>query len=226
MNTSASRSILAVLLPFASALTLAACASAPAPHSYHAYSEGTRKPYVEYDSGSLLMLNSEQMNALVMKKIKKAQEIQKKQEVNDDEGLAAEPAAVDQLKDATRIVFARPDQDGSREHTFVRLRRELTDLNALDSVLRDLSAESINALRDGSPNSAREQATYIVVLENLMAEIKPEVSTNPAFKKIVEGIRDADIEIPDKVRSQQLLRSMNKPVSPSETAAKIVPKKK
>lgn len=222
MNTSAPRSILAAILP----LALAACASSgPPPHSYHAYSSGTSKPYVEYDSGSLLMLNAEQMNSLVMKKIKKAQEIQKKQDVNDDDGLAAEPAAIDQLKDATRIVLARPDQDGSREHTFARLRRELSDLNALEGVLNDLTKESLTALRKDSPNSAREQATYIFVLENMMAEIKPEVSQNSAFKKIIEEIRDANIEISEKVRSQQLLRAMNRPVSPSETAAKILPKK-
>lgn len=171
-------------------------------------------------------MNAEQMNALVVKKIKKAQEIQKKQEVNDDEGLTAEPAAIEQLKDATRLVFARPDQDGSREHTFARLRRELSDMGALEGVLQSLTTESLAALRTDAPNTPREQATYIFVLENMMAEIRPEVSSNAQFKKIVEDIRDAHIEIGEKVRSQQLLRSMNKPVSPSETAARILPKKK
>lgn len=172
------------------------------------------------------MMNAEQMNALVVKKIKKAQEIQKQQEVNDDEGLKVEPAAIDQLKDATRLVFARPDQDGSREHTFARLRRELTDLNALEEVLNSLTKESLDALKDDSTNTPREKATYIFVLENMMAEIKPEVSTNTQFKKIIEDIRDAKIEISEKVRNQQLLRSMNKPISPSETATRILPKKK
>lgn len=204
-----------------------ACASSPStPHSYQGYSQGTHKPYVEYDSASLQMMNAEQMNALVVKKIKKAQEIQKKQEVNDDEGLTAEPAAIEQLKDATRLVFARPDQDGSREHTFARLRRELSDMGALEGVLQSLTTESLAALRTDAPNTPREQATYIFVLENMMAEIRPEVSSNAQFKKIVEDIRDAHIEIGEKVRSQQLLRSMNKPVSPSETAARILPKKK
>ena len=191
-----------------------------------------RSPYptsaqsrAEYDSASLQLLNAEQMNAIVVKKIKRAEEIQKKQDVDDDRGIVAEPEAIDQLRDATRIVFARPDQDGSRERTFARLRRELTDLNALEDVLKSIATEGIEALKHPDRHSPREQGTYIVVLENLMAEVKPEISSNPTFKKIVETIRDAKIELTDEVRNQQLLRSMNRPVSPSETAAKNLPKK-
>ena len=202
-------------------LSLAACTSEPVSES--AGSGG--KTNVEYDSASLQMTNAEQMNAMVMKKIKRAQAIQAKQEVDDDRGLVAEPEAIDQLRDATRLVFARPDQDGSREHTFARLRRELGDMNALDEVLKDLSKEGIDALKSDSRHSPREQATYMVVLDNLMAEIKPEVGTNAGFRKIIENIRDAGITVSDRVRNQQLLRSMSRPISPSETAAKIVPKK-
>lgn len=183
------------------------------------------KTHVQYDSVQLQMKNAEQMNAIVISKIKKAEAIQKQQEVDDDRGIVAEPEAIEQLKDATRIVFARPDQDGSREHTFARLRRELADLNSLNEVLQDLTNEGLSALRPGSYNSPREQGTYVVLLNNLMAEIKPEAQSNPAFRKIIEQIRDANIEIPEKVRTQQMLRSMAAPVSPSDIAAKILPKK-
>jgi len=200
------------------ALILGACVH----HQPNPYSG---KTYVEYDSAQLLMKNAEQMNAIVVKKIKKAEAIQKQQEVDDDRGIVAEPEAIEQLKDATRIVFARPDQDGSRENTFARLRRELTDLNSLDQVLQDLTNEGIAALRPDANNSPREQGTYIVLLNNLMAEIKPEAQSNPAFRRIIEQIRDANIEVPERVRSQQLMRAMVAPVSPSENAAKIFPRK-
>jgi hypothetical protein len=183
------------------------------------------KTHVQYDSVQLQMKNAEQMNAIVLSKIKKAEEIQKAQEVDDDRGIVAEPEAIEQLKDATRIVFARPDQDGSREHTFARLRRELTDLNSLNQVLQDLTNEGVGALRRGSVNSPREQGTYIVLLNNLIAEIRPEAQSNPAFRHIIEQIRDANIEVPEKVSTQQMLRSMAAPVSPSDVAAKIFPKK-
>ncbi len=202
-------------------LALVSCAS----NSASQRTESGGKTNVEHDSASLQMLNAEQMNAMVMKKIKRAHAIQAKQDVDDDRGLIAEPEAVDQLRDATRLVFARPDQDGSRENTFARLRRELSDMNALDDVLRDLSKEGVEALKGDSRHSPREQATYIILLENLMAEIKPEVGTNAGFRKIVENVRDADIKVNERVRNQQLMRSMSRPVSPSETAAKILPKK-
>lgn len=180
---------------------------------------------VEIDSDQLRMKNAEQLNALVLKKIKKAEDIQKKQEVDDDLGIVAEPDAVEALQEAMMIVLSRPDQEGARANAFARVRRELTDLNSFDQVVKDINKEAISALKEKS-TPVREQATYIVVLENLMAEMKPDVSSNPLFKKLVEDIRDADIELSDKVRSQQLLRSMNRPVSPSKTAEKIVPKKK
>ena len=180
---------------------------------------------VEYDSDQLLMKNSEQVSEIVRKKIKKAQDIQTKQEDDDDRGTAAEPEAIDQLKDGTRIILSRRDQDGTRATVFTRLRNELNDLNSLDQVLSDLTHEAIDALKNSS-TPVKRQTTYVVLLENLMAELKPEVQSNKNFKKLFEEIRDADIQLSDKVKSEQRLRSMTKVVSPSETAAKIVPKPK
>ncbi len=206
------------IIALAALTSLAAC-------SHEKVNPYAGKTQVQYDSVQLQMKNAEQMNALVVAKIKKAQAIQKQQEVDDDRGIVAEPEAIEQLKDATRIVFARPDQDGSREHTFARLRRELSDLNSLNTVLQDLTNEALAALRPDAQHSPREQGTYIVLLNNLMAEIRPDANSNPAFRQIIEQIRDAKIEVPEKVRTQQMLRSMAAPVSPSEIAAKIFPKK-
>ena len=157
-------------------LLLAAC-------SHEKVNPYAGKTHVQYDSVQLQMKNAEQMNAIVMGKIKRAEAIQKHQVVDDDRGIVAEPEAIEQLKDATRIVFARPDQDGSREPTFARLRRELSDLNSLNQVLQDLTNEGLSALRRDSVNSPREQGTYLILLNNLIAEIRPEASSNPAFRK-------------------------------------------
>jgi hypothetical protein len=179
---------------------------------------------VEYDSSQLMMKTADEVSEMVRKKIKRAQEIQAKQEDNDGDMLA-EPGAVDQLKDAMRIVLSRPDQDGTRANAFSRLRRELVDLNSLDSTLEELSKEAISTIQSSSTPPGRT-GTYIVLLENLMAEIKPEVKSNATFRRIVESVRDADLKVSDKVKNQQLMRAMSKPTSPSETAAKILPKAK
>ncbi|RYZ72987.1 MAG: hypothetical protein EOP05_10470 [Proteobacteria bacterium] len=180
---------------------------------------------VEYDSEFLRMKNAEQVNALVIKKIKQAESVQKKQEVDDDLGIVAEPEAVEYLKDATLIVLSRPDQDGTRAIAFARLRRELSDLNSFDPVIQSVNKEAIEALKNKS-TSVKDQATYIYVLENLMAELKPDLGSNSTYRKLVEDIRDAKIELTDKVKSQQRLRAMSNAVSPSKTAETILPKKK
>lgn len=178
---------------------------------------------VEYDATQLMVKTADEISELVRKKIKKAQEIQSKQEDNDDSNFTPEPEAVEQLKDAMRIVLARPDQDGTRTNAFSRLRRELVDLNSLDKVLEDLTTEAIASLRNDKTAPGRAN-TYIILLENMMAELKPEMNSNAKFKRIIESIRDANLKVTDKLKSQQLIRAMNVPVSPSDTAAKILGK--
>ena len=177
---------------------------------------------VEFDSNQLMMKTADQVAALVQLKIKKAQAIQAKQE-DDDGDSVAEPEAVEQLKDAMRIVLGRPDQDGTRANAFSRLRRELIDLNALDDVLTGLTDESIVAIKSTSTKPVRA-ATYVVVLDNMMAEMKPEAKTNELFKKLIIQIRDANLKISPALKNEQLLHSMSETKSPSDTAAAILPK--
>ena len=175
---------------------------------------------VEYDASSLLIKNSDQVSEMMRVKIKKAQALQANQDDNEDGEILAEPEAVENLKDAMRIALSRPDQDGARANLYSRIRRELVDLGALDQVLIELTEESLSELR--TQDGPRRTATYVVILENMMAEIKPEIPENPAYRKIVERIRDAKITISNKAKVQNLLRSMSVPVSPSATAEKLL----
>jgi hypothetical protein len=178
---------------------------------------------VEYDSNQLLMKNAEEISELVRKKIKRAQEIQAKQEESSRSEFLAEPEAVEELKAALRIVLARPDQDGTRANAFARLRRELSDLHSFDKVLADIAKEGISHLKDSS-TTPRRCGTYIVLLNNLMAELKPEIATNKNFKKVIEEIRDAEIKVTQATKNETAMRSLPTPVSPSEIAEKILPK--
>jgi hypothetical protein len=206
-----------------SVLTVAGCAtSSDSGQNTKSYGPADTTK-VEYDSEQLRLKNSEAVGELVRRKIKKAQDIQAKQEEDDDQGTVAEPEALDQLRDGLRIILARPDQEGARSTVFARLRSELQDLGAFEDVLNELAQESIGALKDESL-PVRLQATYIQVLENMMAEIRPDIGRNKRLYSIVEDIRDARIEISDAVKNRQRLRTMTNPVSPSETAKRILPK--
>ncbi len=175
---------------------------------------------VEYDASSLLLKNSDQVSDMIKLKLKKAQALQAKQEDNEDGDIAAEPEALENLKDAMRIALSRPDQDGARSNLYSRVRRELVDLNSLDEVLAELTEESLAELR--TQEGPRRTATYVVILENMMAELKPELADNATYRKIFERVRDAKISITDKSKVANLLRSMSIPVSPSDTAAKFL----
>lgn len=175
---------------------------------------------VEYDSSSLLLKNSDQVGDMIRLKIRKAQKIQSKQEDSEDDEIQAEPEALDNLRDALRIALSRPDQDGARANLYGRVRRELVDLNSLDTVLMELTEEAIAELRN--QDGPRRTATYIVLLENMMDELNPELIDNASYRKIFERIRDARITITDKARVANLLRSMSIPESPSTRAEKML----
>jgi hypothetical protein len=175
---------------------------------------------VAYDAGQLLMKNSDQVTDIVREKIKSAGDIEAK--ASDADGTAApEPEAIEDLTDALRIALSRPDQDGLRGILVGRIRRETDDLLATDSILKGLADEGISSLKSKGPTE-RLQATYIVMLENLMAEIRPEAETKPAFKAIIESIRDAKIKINSALKMDETLGLMKTPISPSDTAAEIL----
>lgn len=207
-------------------LVLAACSSAPKDiggSSSQAEPIRTGEPKLEFDSAQLMMKNADQVNELIKQRMKKAADAQAAQAHDPDaEGITVEFETLEALKDAMRIALSRPDQDGSRAAMFMRVRRELSDLNSADIVIRDLARESVDALKSGRP--AKVQATYVYILENLMAELRPDLDANPNYVKIVEMIRDADIEIDPAVRKQLMMRTMSKPGSPSDSAARILPK--
>ena len=176
---------------------------------------------LEFDSAQLMMKNSDQVNDLIRKKIKIAEDAQASQKNDEEEDeISAQPEAIAALKDAMRIALSRPDQDGAREGMFATVRRELVDLGSTDAVLKELADEGVEHLKSEHP--PKVQATYITLLENLMAELKPDLANNPSSRKVIENIRDAKIKISSKVQSQQLLQSMKKQVSPSETAQKLL----
>ncbi len=185
----------------------------------------TTSAKVEFDSSSLLLKNSDQVSEMLKKKIKAAQRLQAKQEDNDEGEIQVEPEALENLKAAMRIALSRPNQpDGARSSLYTQVRRELVDLNSLETVLSELTEEAVDELR--KQDGPRRTATYVIILENMMAEIRPEIEDNADLKKIMVRIRDAKIVVLDKIKAKNLLRSMSIPVSPSDTAAKILKNQK
>lgn len=180
---------------------------------------------LEYDSAQLLIKSADQVNDLIEKRLDKAARSQASQEVDYTEGIRTEPEALSFLRDAMRIALSRPEQDGFRAAAFSRVDRELADLNANILVLQQLSDEGIGVLQSDDA-ATNVKATYVYLLDNMMAELKPSLSTRLWAKKIVENIRDARIEISEAVQKQQRMRTMALPMSPSVIAEGILPRQK
>ncbi len=180
---------------------------------------------LEITASDLLLKNSEQFSDIVRRKIKKAQDIQAKQEieVNDKGEIFSEPEAVTALRDAMRIVLSRPDQDGARSKLFNKVRQELNDMHSFDSALKDIVNEACAGLKSKNINIKFEE-TYLVLIDNFLSEVRPEVSTNETFKTLVEKIRDSDIQASDKMKGPNRSIAIN--ANPSKSAAEILPKSK
>ena len=180
---------------------------------------------LEITASDLLLKNSEQFSDIVRRKIKKAQDIQAKQEVevNDKGEIFSEPEAVSALRDAMRIVLSRPDQDGARSKLFNKVRQELNDMHAFDQALTDIVNEAIAGLKSSNVNIKFEE-TYLVIVDNFLSEVRPEVTTNTTFKTLVEKIRDSDLKASEKMKGPNRNIAIN--ANPSKSAAEILPKSK
>jgi hypothetical protein len=204
-------------IKFRNASLSALCATATATILLLAPSSAWTK--VPYTSDQLKMKNSEEVAALVNKKIKTAQDLQSKQTDDDEDGISVSPEAVAELRDGMRIILSRPDIDGGRSAIVSRVRNELRDLNSFEDVLKQLAKEAIAGVKKGSDSNIQ---TYLVLLDNMLMEFKPEVDNNKSIRSVIETIRDADIKVPERVIRMQRMKSMGKPKSPSDTAREIL----
>lgn len=176
---------------------------------------------IEYKSRHLNIKDSEEVTALVHQKIRDAQSTHIASNPDDVDGIFVEPRAVEKMKDGMRIILSRRDSNGTLSEVFGHLRQELRTWNSFESTVSEIASEAIEALKNRA-TPVEHQVTYIQLLENLMAEVRPDLDENRALRNVVEKIRDADIQIFDKLKSHQLLNSMSEPVSPSETARKLM----
>lgn len=161
-----------------------------------------------FNYSQLALKDLDQMNKLVSEQVKEAKR--------------AESGKVIPLKEALQAVYSRPNDDDMIEKVVAPLRSQLDDLEAWEKTISQLTDEAINAL--GNPKAFKPvvQVTYLIFLENLMAELKPFVKSEGFEKQIIERIRDAKIVVPSEAVNERKLRSMKVMGAPSDIAAKIL----
>lgn len=134
-----------------------------------------------FNYSQLALKDLDQMNKMVNEKVKESKK--------SGSGKAVP------LKEALQAVYSRPNDDDMIEKIVAPLRSNLDELESWEKTISQLTDEAINALKNPRAFKPVVQVTYVIFLENLMAEIKPYLKTEGFEKKIVERIRDAKIEV-------------------------------
>jgi hypothetical protein len=125
------------------------------------------------------------------------------------------------LKDALQAVFSRPNNDFLIEKILPPLKAELEDRGGWDHSVRSLVKEAVGALQNPKAFKPEAQVTYIVFLENIVAEFKPRVAD--AFESsVLKQIADAKIEVTKEAQNERKLRMMRESQSPSVEAKAVI----
>ncbi len=133
----------------------------------------------------------------------------------------ADRQAIEVLRNALKFVLSRPNDDNMLAKLMPFVRSELNNYSAFEDTLTSLAQESVRSLtNDKIPSVYR--STSLFLLENVMSEIRPEISKKEDFKKLIEFIRDAKIIVPESVKNERRLRSMYRSKNPSEMAETIL----
>ncbi len=179
-------------------------------------------------SDQLISVNAYKMQRDLDKSLEKIRDIRQEtysDGYNDAESLAVESEGNDQsielLEGELTKVLARPDIDHARNNLSNTIRNELKNYSAFEPVLARIAGRAVGKLKNqGLP--LIERITALEILDNILAEYRPESKTNAKVKTIFTQIYKADIQIDEDLKDQRALLLMVERVSPSENARIIL----
>lgn len=125
------------------------------------------------------------------------------------------------LKEALQAVYTRPNEDFMIEKIVTPIRNELEEHDAWEKSLEALVKEALGALKNPKAFSPVVQVSYLVFLENVLAEMKPKASET-FENKIITQVRDAKVSVTKEAANERRLRVMKGSSSPSDVAAGIL----
>jgi hypothetical protein len=169
-----------------------------------------------YKYSDLVIQDYDEMSKQVQIRIRNAHKANK-----DGEDSTGDAEAIEDLRDALKLIFSRPNSDNMVAKLAPDLRRELSGFSAYEDTISSLSAEATGIVNDKNATvSARSTALFVI--DNILGEVRPEIAGNVDLRHVVEKIRDAKLKIDDDVIRDRKLRAMFKTKNPSEYAAEIL----
>lgn len=139
-------------------------------------------------------------------------------EEKETEGRAE---AREYIKDALKLILAKPVIEGLETTYLETIRGELSDGDEYAKVMAQVAGEATRVVKD-KDQPLKFQNTALTVLENVLSELKPLLKNNDLCKTIVQNIADADISVSDELKNYKELNSMEKSESPSTSARKLL----
>lgn len=157
---------------------------------------------------SLATLDLDQMNDLVQLKLNEY----------------AKQNNLQSLHEGAMIVLARPDDDGMVEKILPRFRNPLEEESQWQPTVEALVRQCIETLKNEDATQT-DQVTSGVILENLIAELKPlyvKQNQSGGFEtNIIHFIADSDVEYSKSASKERGLYLMRNNLNPSQIAQKI-----
>jgi len=193
---------------------------------------------LKFPSDRLKVMDVETLQRMVLTNLTKAQQALNQRTYSEDEENT-DPGALTDLtqeegakliKESLELVFAIPEQSGASSNIYSQIEGVAVEYGGVLSFLQDITEEALNTLSQNGRDKVllRDQNSYIYILNNMMAEIKP-LSLTPEGEKyrfLIEKIRNKRIRFSDSLKSYRMLNSMSNIVNPSDVAEQIVGKKK
>lgn len=162
-----------------------------------------------YNYANLKLMDLDQMTDLIQQRVKRYKK------TGDDEAMA----------EALQLCLSRPDEDAMVGKLIENIRFNLESDEQWEELVDGLVEKSIARLKNET-TPAVDQVSYLILLENLLAQFRPEFlkqAEGPSFEGDVIGkIAEARLQVSDVAASERRLNLMSTQRSPSDMARDIL----
>ncbi len=164
-------------------------------------------------------------NELIIKDYDEMQEmvrhfVDRARDAAGEDGTSNEDEAVGYLREALKLIFSRPNSDNMVAKLVPEVRRVLLGFNAYEREIGSLVNEAIGVLKKKNVATS-VQSTSLFILDNILAEIRPEAENNAMLREVIARVRDAKLRIPKDVIKERQNR-MFSTQNPSDLAKEIL----
>ncbi len=193
---------------------------------------------LKFPSDRLKVMDIETLQRIVASNLNKAQQAVAQNIDIESEGQFTDDSPASEytqdegarfIKESLELIFARPEQTQATSVIYSNVEGVAVDYGGIYQFLETIVAEALETLdQDGKDKALlRDQNTYVYILNNMMAELKPLALSKEGtkYKQMFERIRDEDIEFSDSLKSYRILNSMSNIANPSKVAETIVGEK-